>query len=191
MTNDERRIKNNDSPPHPLSPASLLLILILLFALYFGALAVQQHRTYLTNGLDVGNVDQALWNTAHGRFLDFTLMAPVTNRLALHVEPILLAFVPAYWLGFGGPELLLVVQALVVALGAWPLYQIAIGNYQTMGSDLFAAGKYALLIVPLAYLLLPTLQSAALFDFHAVTLAPTFLLFAFLALERRQNAKFW
>jgi len=201
MTNDERRTKNNDSSPYPLlpspfsfllSPYSLLLLFILLFALYFGALAVQQHRAYLTNGLDVGNVDQALWNTAHGRFLDFTLMAPVTNRLALHVEPILLAFVPAYRLGFGGPELLLAVQALVVALGAWPLYQIAIANYQSaMNTEQFAAGKYALLVVPLAYLLLPTLQSAALFDFHAVTLAPTFLLFAFLALERRQNAKFW
>ena len=92
----------------------LVILLIILFALFFSALAIQQHRTFQTNGLDLGNVDQALWNTAQGRFLHFTLMTPVQSRLALHVEPILLTFVPLYWLNLGSPELLLVVQAAVV-----------------------------------------------------------------------------
>jgi uncharacterized membrane protein len=169
-----------------------ILLLILMFALFFAALSIQQHHTYQTHGLDLGNVDQALWNTAHGRFLNFTLMAPVENRLALHVEPILLLLVPFYWLGLGSPELLLLVQAVVVALGAWPLYQLAMNNEQlpirnsqfTIHNSLFAY------VFPLAYLLLPTLQSAVLFDFHAVTLAPTFLLFAFLALEQHLNGRF-
>ena len=89
-------------------PTTGLLLIIVLFAVFFGVLAVQQHRTFLTHALDIGNVDQALWNTARGDFLQFTLMAPVTSRLALHVEPILLAFVPFYWIGVGGPEMLLV-----------------------------------------------------------------------------------
>jgi len=172
------------------TPYSLLLVLTLAFAIFFGALAVQQHRAYLTNGLDIGNVDQTLWNTAHGHFMQFTLMAPVQNRLALHVEPILLLFVPFYWLGVGGPVLLLVAQAGVVALGAWPLYQLSrlqLGQTSPAGKRL----DWALLAIPLAYLLLPTLESAALFDFHAVTLAPVFLLAAFLALEQRQNRRFW
>ena len=79
---------------HP--AAWLVMLLIILFALFFSALALQQHRTFQTNGLDLGNVDQALWNTAQGRFLHFTLMTPVQSRLALHVEPILLAFVPLF-----------------------------------------------------------------------------------------------
>ena len=102
-----------------------VILMIVLFAGFFGALAVQQHRTFQTNGLDLGNVDQALWNTAQGRFLHFTLMAPVQSRLALHVEPILLLFVPLYWLNLGRPETLLRLQAVVVAIGAWPVYQIA------------------------------------------------------------------
>ncbi len=194
----------------PLLPAPyfLLLLLIIAFALFFSLPAVQQHRAFLTNGLDIGNVDQALWNTAHGRFMEFTLMAPVTSRLALHVEPILLFFVPFYRAGLGGPELLLIAQAVVVAVGAWPLYQLASSKYQVAGSKYQVAKKtsspptsttdavsrnpqpvtrFTLLIFPLAYLLLPTLQSATLFDFHAVTLAPTFLLFAFLAIEQRKN----
>ena len=81
---------------------------------------MQQHRTFLTNGLDLGNVDQALWNTAQGRFLYFTLMAPVQSRLALHVEPILLLFVPFYWMGIGGQVFDAVgvpVDGLIVELG--------------------------------------------------------------------------
>ncbi len=165
-------------------PAVMCVILIIIFALYFSALSLQQHWAFQTNGMDVGNVDQALWNTAQGRFLQFTLMTPVQSRLALHVEPILLLLVPFYWLNLGGPLLLLVVQAAVVALGAWPLYQLARLKFQ------YSKNYWLLLVFPLTYLLWPPLQSAVLFEFHAVTLAPTFLLFAFLALEQKNDGRF-
>ncbi|MBN1992330.1 MAG: DUF2079 domain-containing protein [Anaerolineae bacterium] len=169
-------------------PNLLCLLLILTFAAFFSALAAQQHHTFQTNGLDLGNVDQALWNTAQGRFLHFTLMIPLQSRLALHVEPILLLFIPLYWLNLGNPETLLIIQAGVVAFGAWPLYQIAKNRFHLPHHNspaLFVA--FLCLVFPLAYLLLPTLQAAVLYDFHAVTLAPTFLLFAFWALIRRQD----
>ena len=102
-----------------------LWLVILAFVLTFAILAVRRHAALASNGMDLGNVNQALWNTAHGDFLAFTNMAPVGNRLALHVEPILLLFVPLYWIGLGGPRLLLIVQAIVVGLGAWPLYRLA------------------------------------------------------------------
>ncbi|MCB9078787.1 MAG: DUF2079 domain-containing protein [Anaerolineaceae bacterium] len=211
MMNDEQGMMNHQtqmmSDEHETSliihhsSFIILVFLIAVFAIFFSALSVQQHRAFLTNGLDLGNVDQALWNTAQGHFLQFTLMAPVASRLALHVEPILLFFVPFYWLNLGRPELLLIVQATVVALGAWPLYQIVLIHLAPSPSPTptpqsstpispLSIINYQLLIIPLAYLLLPTLQSAVLFDFHAVTMAPTFLLFAFLALERQQDRRF-
>jgi uncharacterized membrane protein len=168
----------------------VVLLLIVCFALFFSALALQQHRTFQTNGLDLGNVDQALWNTAQGRFLQFTLMTPVQSRLALHVEPILLLFVPLYWLNLGGPEALLIIQAVVVAIGAWPIFQIAKYKFQgvtVIDLPWLLRSSVLLLVFPVAYLLLPTLESAMLYDFHAVTLASTFLLFAFWTLEREKN----
>jgi uncharacterized membrane protein len=194
-----------------LQPSFFLILLIVAFAVFFSALAVQQHHTFQTNGLDLGNVDQALWNTAQGRFLQFTLMTPIRSRLALHIEPILLLFVPFYWLDLGSPELLLIAQATLVALGAWPLYQLSIvncqlsisttadhtfQNLQTQASNSQTRipkpepRSWLLLAFPLAYLLLPTLESAVLFDFHAVTLASTFLLFAFWFLERKKDGWF-
>jgi uncharacterized membrane protein len=181
-------------------PSILCLIFVAAFAIFFSALAIQQHHTFQTNGLDLGNVDQALWNTAQGRLLHFTLMTPVQSRLALHVEPILWLFVPFYWLNWAGPELLLIVQATVVAFGAWPVYQLSIVNCQlsmtnpqSPSPNLHPPNNLTLTLLltfPLAYLLLPTLESAVLFDFHAVTFSPTFLLFAFLALEQRRNRAF-
>lgn len=207
MNHSKFTIHNSQSSPSFLSPftayplpSTICLLLIIAFALFFGAVAVQQHRAFQTNGLDLGNVDQALWNTAHGRWFQFTLMTPLQSRLALHVEPILLLLLPLYWLNLGGPAALLAIQAAVVALGAWPLYQIALRNspftinYSSQqplsSSTLHLLSASLCLIFPLTYLLLPTLESAVLFDFHAVTLAPTWLLFAFLALEQGHNRRF-
>ncbi|MEM7029467.1 MAG: DUF2079 domain-containing protein [Chloroflexota bacterium] len=148
--------------------------LITVFSVMFIALALNRHQTFQTNGFDLGNVNQAVWNTAQGRPLAFTNMAPVQNRLALHVEPILFLLVPFYWVGLGGPEFLIMLQAVSVCLGAWPLYLIAKPKI----------GMWPSLAVCLAYLLYPALEAAMMFDFHAVTLAPTFLLAAFYWLER-------
>jgi uncharacterized membrane protein len=160
---------------------SLLWITILTAMLAFGALALQRHDAFLTNGYDLGNVDQALWNTAQGRILAFTNMAPLQNRLALHVEPVLFFFVPFYMLG-AGPQVLLVAQAVIVALGALPVFWLA---RERLGSD------YAGLVFSAAYLLFPALEAGLVSDFHAVTLAAPLLLFALHALERRQMGRFW
>jgi uncharacterized membrane protein len=194
-------------------PLILVWLLILAFVLTFATLSLRRHAALATNGLDLGNVDQALWNTAHGDFLAFTNMSPVRNRLALHVEPILLLFVPFYWIGLGGPELLLAVQAAVVGLGALPVYWLTrdalVGPKQheaprpagasrdgenrgtgSTGSLLPTGYSLIPVVFPLAYLLIPALEGAVMYDFHAVTIAPTFLLFAFYYLEKRSNWPF-
>jgi len=173
-------------------------VLILAFVVTFAFLAVRRHLALESNGMDLGNVNQALWNTARGDFLAFTNMAPLRSRLALHVEPVLLLFVPLYWLGWGGPVALLILQAVVVGLGAWPLFRLAHlvlcggGSAASIGETvpLGRAGAWLALIFPLAYLLMPALEAAVLYDFHAVTMAPTFLLFAFYYLETGRPGRF-
>src|SRR5690606_23412919 len=92
---------------------------------------------------------------------------------------ILLLIAPLYWI-WSDPRLLLWLQAVVVALGAVPLYWFArrrVGGWPAVG-------------VAAAYLLSPPLQGANLFDFHAVTLAPTFLLFALNWLDESRGVPF-
>ncbi|OQY48167.1 MAG: hypothetical protein B6242_03250 [Anaerolineaceae bacterium 4572_78] len=169
----------------------LVYIIICIFALTFSLLALNRHATFQTHGFDLGNVNQAIWNTSQGRPFAFTNMAPISNRLVLHVEPILLLFVPFYWLGIGGAKFLLVAQACIVAMGALPLYWLAqtppLQREGSRSSKSFSNSSHIpALVIILAYLLYPPLESAVMVDFHAITLAPTFLLFAFYYMERQR-----
>ena len=146
------------------------MLAVLLYAGYFSYLTLLRYHAFEARALDMGNLNQAIWNTAHGNWFRLTNQeANLTNRLGYHVEPILLPIALLYRL-FPAPEFLLVLQATVVALGAVPLFALA------RRRDL---GDWLALVFAVAYLLNPTIQAANWLEFHPVTLAPTFLMAAF------------
>ena len=158
-------------------PREVVIILSVLYVVVFSLLSIYKHETYASSRFDLGNMDQAVWNSAHGRILEATdEQGEITSRLKNHADFLLLAFVPLYWIS-PSPYWLLIGQAAAVGLGAIPLYWLA---KRFLGRDWPAA------IVAAAYLFNFGLQSANLFDFHAQMMAGTFLLFAFhYMLERR------
>jgi uncharacterized membrane protein len=115
-------------------------------------------------------MNQVVYNTSQGRFLEMTNQDLKKNvsRLAIHFDPILAIFAPFYKI-YEGPEILLIGQALILGLGAWAVYLIA---------EKILKKKSISLIFALLYLFYFPVQRAVLFDFHAVTLATTFFLFA-------------
>jgi uncharacterized membrane protein len=151
-------------------------------AVYAGAFAwmsVQRYRTFSTGRFDLGNMVQALWSTAHGRFLDTTDVSGVQfSRLGAHVDLVLVLFTPLWW-AWPSPEMLLVAQAAIVATGAIPAFLL---GRRWLGDDRLAAAGAAV------YLLAPALQHATLFDFHPVTLAAPLLLFCIWAIE---ESRWW
>jgi uncharacterized membrane protein len=154
--------------------------LITAFALFFGVLSVQRHQAFLTTAFDLGNYDQAVWNTSQGRPFAQTNIPEINVRLGHHVEPTLLLLAPLYWL-WSDVRLLLLIQAGAVALGSLPLFWL---------TRRFI-GPWPAVALVAAYLLVPALQGAVLFDFHAVTLAPTFLMLALhWMFERRDRSCF-
>jgi uncharacterized membrane protein len=161
----------------PSLPTLLLILAIIAYAVTFSVLTIVRYAAFESRALDMGNLNQAIWNTAHGNWFHLTNQPGTVNRLSLHVEPILLPIAALYRL-YPHPPTLLVLQALIVALGALPLFALARHRLQH---------GWAALAFALVYLLNPTLQAANWLEFHPVTLAPTFLLAAFYALitERR------
>ncbi len=155
---------------------ALLIVLLLMAAymIFFSALTIARHEALQTNAYDLGNVDQAVWNTARGQPLAFTNWEgraktfKAGTRLAMHVEPIYFLIAPLYWI-WSDPRALLILQSVVIALGALPAYWLA---RDRLGDGLPAV------VFPAAYLLFPALEAANRFDFHAVTLAASLLLFA-------------
>ena len=154
--------------------------MVLLYIALFSTLTILKHEAFETTAFDLGNLDQAVWNTSHGRILRLTNIEGVDTRLAHHVEPILLPISLLYIL-YSGPQTLLILQTVVIALGAFPVFWLA---RERLKSDLAGLSFSA------AFLLFPALEAANMFDFHAATLAPSFLLFAFYYLERRRYKVF-
>lgn len=152
------------------APRSLLWAAMAAYALGFSVLSVLRHDAYNTGRFDLGNMAQVVWSTAHGNPLRMTsLEGDQISRLAAHVDPILVLFAPL-WLAWPSPDLLVVVQALAIALGALPVFWLA---RKHLGSERSA------LAFALAYLLQPAVQWLTLSEFHPVALATPLLLFAF------------
>lgn len=158
-----------------------LALAVTAFAAGFGALAVLRHRSFSTGRFDLGNMTQAVWSTAHGDPLAVTNLAgDQTSRLASHFDPILVLFAPL-WLLWPSPEMLLVTQAIAIALGALPVYWLA---HKHLDSDRAGLG------FAIAYLLFPATQWLALSEFHPVALACPLLLFAFWFLDEDRLVPF-
>jgi uncharacterized membrane protein len=144
------------------------------YAAGFSALSILRHHAYETGRFDLGNMVQAVWATAYGHPLAVTdLPGEQTSRLASHVDPILVLFAPL-WRLWPSPAGLLVVQAIAIALGAFPVFWLA---RKHLGSERTALG------FALAYLLYPATQWLTLNEFHPVALACPLLLAGFWFLD--------
>jgi uncharacterized membrane protein len=182
-------------------PQIVVGLLVLAYVILLGTLSLRRHQNLHTNALDLGYTDQAVWNTLQGRpfrfstYLDaaFALEIPIAEfrepdmLLGYHVEPILAAFAPLYLL-HDGPEVLLWLQTMALALAAVPIYHIARHRLAPQeperGSGFTVQVRRWLPVgFVLLYLLSPSIQAANLSDFHAVALSPVFLLSAFYFLE--------
>ncbi len=166
-------------------PRFLLLALMLLNFIYFGLYANQRHLAFETGAFDVGVYTQPLWNFIHGR--DFAVSIIEDNgpiRWATHVEPLLFLIAPLYTL-WPDPRTLLWLQVAGLTLTALPLYALAKHRLHS---------EWTALVIVLAFFLLPATEAVTLFDFHAVTFAPLFLLSAIYFLDRAlaaQGVSFW
>jgi uncharacterized membrane protein len=166
--------------PHPTSRA-LLWTAIGAYAAGFSALSILRHRAFSTGRFDLGNMVQAVWSTAHGHPLQITgLRGDQISRLGAHFDPILAAFAPL-WLAWPSPDMLLVAQAVAVALGALPVFWLA---RKHLGSDRIALG------FALAYLIYPPTQWLTLNEFHPVALACPLLLYAIWFLDEGRLVPF-
>src|SRR3989338_8810486 len=154
----------------------VLGILIILYVLIFGIFASFRHYNFETQAWDMGIFTQTFWNTVHGRFMENTL-EEIPNHFGVHFSPALLLLVPGFFL-FPSAYYFLIVQTLLLALGAIPLYLVALRKIGSKKlSILFAA----------AYLLYPGLHWLNIFDFHEISLFIPFFLWAFYFFEKRVN----
>lgn len=152
----------------------------LVFGLLYSRLSLQRHWAFNTHAFDLGLFHQVTWNTYDGNWFAHTyhvLTIPtLVNHMGDHVQPILW---PISWLYtiHDGAETLLVLQAIIVCSGIVPIY--------LLGRKLLRPAALGVLF-GLIFVLHPALQAAILYDFHPITLAPAFLLWAFYFAEEER-----
>jgi uncharacterized membrane protein len=154
-----------------------------LFTLVFAAAAVVDFRAFQGQRLDLGDVTQAVWATAHGHFLLVTdASGHDVVRLGVHVDPFLALLAPLWWI-WPSPLMLIVVQVIAVGSGALPVYWLA---RKRLLDERAAVG------LATAYLLYPATQFNALTDSgpHAVSFAVPLILFAIWFLDNDRLVPF-
>lgn len=149
----------------------ILTALIIAYVAYFTFASFLRYDNFYTGRFDLGNMDQTVWNTLHGRIFELTNPngTNITSRLAFHADFILILLTPFYYL-WKDPKMLLLIQSIILPLGAVFVYLIS--------KDILK-NKDVSLILAFCYLINPAVDYANLFDFHPVVLATTFLLAAF------------
>ena len=173
-----------------------LLVLALTYVIVFTRLAWDAHTGMRTHKADLGQIDQAVWNSSRGRWLEQTDNGFTATRLTDHVEPILVLISPMFWL-WDDVRGLLLLQVIAVAAGVIPLYHLGLRRCEALLSgrqrdQIWLREPIQQLARPLAfalgvaYLLAPQLQSALLTEFHAAPLAVPLILWAFWAVDARR-----
>lgn len=154
------------------SSVLFLLIIVLTYFILFSFKSTGQFNSFHSRMLDLGNMDQAIWNCSKGRLLESTnLIYPFTNksRLSGHLEPVYLLLACIYRIK-ADPRILLVFQTALISVAIITVYLLSL--YIT-GNRLKALSIAAI------FSLFPALQFMTLFDFHGDVLSIPFLFFSY------------
>jgi uncharacterized membrane protein len=137
--------------------------MVVLYAVYFTQRTVGVHNGLGTSAFDFGLYDQGIWLLSRGHSPFVTLMG--RNLFGDHSSFILLLLVPLYWV-FPTTSLLFIVQSVVVALGALPVYWF---SRQRLRSEPLAA------VMAAVYLMHPAIGWTNLENFHPDAVLGTFV----------------
>ena len=152
----------------------LLAAMLVLFFVVFTLAIIRKHEL-VRMGYDVALIHQAVWNTAHGRFLE-THAYDFTNSL-LGTDSFFMAawLVPLYML-IPSVYTLYAAQIFIVALGALPLYLLTKDKL----------GRVPGLAIAAAYLLYTPVEYGSLYEIRFRIMGMTWLAFLLLFVERKK-----
>ena len=144
---------------------------------------LREHAKFNTYNWDLGQLDNEFYNALHGRPFRCTPLFREPNNWAElrdHATFSVYALLPFYAL-HPAASTLLVLQCLLLGLGAVPLYRFAARRLSPQLA----------VLVTLSYLVYPPMHGAQFFDFHFQPVAAAFILAAIDAFDARRMRLFW
>ncbi len=156
-------------------PVLLALIFLLTF-IYSFSLVVKKYQNYEYGKFDLGNMSQMIWMTSQGHFMEVTdQFGTNMPRWGMsHVDPVLLLFVPFYWI-FAHPLIPVFFQHLLVLSAVYPLYKLML---RKVNSPLSA------FLISLSYLLYPAIGYTLIWTtYHGISFVAPILIWLIYFLE--------
>ena len=163
----------------PALPWVILFAAMAGYATFFAYNTVRAHQALYTTSLDLGLEENLIWNALHLSrpfFKSSPFGGPTASHFGYHFTPLSYLIALPYALYQHG-ETLLVLQAVMMALAALPLFLFARRH----------VGNPAATLLALAYLCYPPLHGSGLYDFHFLPFGPFFLWMTLYALDARRN----
>ena len=159
-----------------LKDCKILLFVFLFFVLLISVIGIARHFSFSSSGWDMGESDQAIWNTIKGRVLFSSLVGNISH-LGAHFEPILLLISPLYII-WPNIIVLVLLQALAIGGAVFPLYLIA---KERLNSRLLI---FAFIV---SYFFSRPIRGVALFDFHTDSFLVPLIFFSYYFLISKKN----
>ncbi len=153
----------------------IILVLIVFYSIYFSFYSILNHYQFGTAAYDLGINETALFNTSRG---DFMYTSYVGGPLwKFHFSPVYFyALFPFYYF-FPYTETILIIQSVVIALAALPLYLL---SKRILGSNIIS------LIIAFCFLIYPAQHGANFNNMHDLAFVPLFLFLMFYFLITRK-----
>jgi uncharacterized membrane protein len=151
------------------------------YAAYVAIFTVRSHQHFNTYNYDLGQLDNQFYNALHGHPFRCTPLIREGNwsELRNHAEFAVFPLLPFYAIA-PRAETLLIMQAILVASGAIPLYRFAARRLSPSLGVVFAY----------AYILYAPMHGALFFDFHFQPIAAAFILWMIDMFDERRTALF-
>ncbi|NLL02382.1 MAG: DUF2079 domain-containing protein [Mollicutes bacterium] len=174
---------NNVISIHKIKISDKLLLAIIsigfiIFTYFLASHTIMRYQGFGASTYDFGIFAQMFEYLAKiGRPLTTLERDGLLSHFAVHFSPIFYLFLPGYWI-FRCPEYLLVIQAMFIFSGVYPIYLLA---KQKKIDNIF------ILLLAFIYLLYPSLTSGGFFDFHENKFLTALLLWMVYFLESKQK----
>ncbi|MBS7605605.1 MAG: DUF2079 domain-containing protein [Candidatus Bathyarchaeia archaeon] len=159
----------------------LIIAMTIIYSVVFSYYTIMRHYSFRSNAWDLGILVQSIASAAQGRLFTNNVelyYSPTGSYFGVHFAPILFLTIPFFYL-IPKVETILVLQSIVLALGAIPIYLL---------SDFYFNNKFAALMIAVTYLLNPHLQGINWYDFHTQAFFPLMIISAIYFFKRK---KYW
>ncbi len=159
----------------------ILWVSIFFYIIAVSALCLWKYHNFFYNSLDLSIINQVFYNTLHGDFFASTIQGH--SYLGDHFTPILFLLLPFYAL-WPDPRMLLILQTVILALTALPIFLIA----QVILSK---KNSFWSLLVVGWWLLSPFVHNINFFEFHLLPFSLFFIFWAlYFYLKTKENRLF-